>query len=144
MHPPTVLAPNEPATPPDHKSLPDTDGAIVENFQEHPQSNLLTECLMPRIAEVQSDGQFCIGCDSGIYWRWTEPVLNGCKAPDWFLVLGVPPMLDGELRRSYVLWKEAVKPLIVIEYVSGDGSEEHDTTPYKGKFWVYEQGICAW
>jgi hypothetical protein len=33
--------------------------------------------------------------------------------------------------------------LLVIEFVSGDGSEERDTTPYKGKFWVYEQGICA-
>lgn len=52
-------------------------------------------------------------------------------------------MLDGTFRRSYVLWRESVKPLIVIEYVSGDGSIERDTTPYKGKFWVYEQGISA-
>ncbi len=59
------------------------------------------------------------------------------------MVPGVPPMLDGEPRRSYVLWQEAVRPLIVIEYVSGDGSDEHDVTPYKGKFWVYEHAICA-
>ena len=138
-----MLAPTQPATPPDHKQLPETDGTIVENYQEHPQGNLLTECLRPRLHEVRPDGQFSIGCDSGIYWRWAEPVLDGCKAPDWFVVLGVPPMLDGEYRRSYVLWREAVKPLIVIEFVSGDGSPERDTTPYTGKFWVYEQAISA-
>lgn len=52
------------------------------------------------------------------------------------------------MRRSYVLWKEYVAPLIVIEFVSGDGSEERDKTPPSqgeggnvGKFWVYEQAI---
>ena len=133
----------QPTEPPDHKQLPDEDGTFVHNFQEYPQSNLLTECMLPRIREVRPDGQFCIGCDSGIYWRWTYPVLDGCRAPDWFLVLGVPPMLDGELRRSYVLWREAVSPLLVIEYFSGNGSEERDATPYTGKFWVYEQAISA-
>lgn len=39
--------------------------------------------------------------------------------------------------------RRGVRPLVVIEYVSGDGSEERDTTPHRGKFWVYEQGICA-
>ena len=95
------------------------------------------------LQELYPNGQYCIGCDSGIYWRWTYPVLDGCKAPDWFLVPNVPPMLDGTYRRSYVLWQEAVKPLMVVEFVSGDGSEERDTEPYKGKFWVYEQAICA-
>jgi Uma2 family endonuclease len=142
MQVPTILAPGLPSAPPDHKGLPDKDGAVATNFQESPQSNLLTESLRPRFRELYAD-QFCIGSDSGIYWRFTQPVLDGCKAPDWFLVPGVPPMLDGEVRRSYVLWKEAVRPLLVIEYVSGDGSEEHDATPYKGKFWVYELAICA-
>jgi len=144
MQPPVTLAPDQPGPLPDHTQLPDRDGAIVVNYQEHPQSNLLTESLLPRLREVYPDGQFSIGCDCGIYWRYTQPPLDGCKAPDWFLVPGVPPMLGDTFRRSYVLWQEAVKPLLVIEYVSGDGSEEHDTTPYKGKFWVYEQGIGAW
>ncbi len=104
---------------------------------------MLTGCLSPRLYELYPDGQFSIGHDCGIYWQYTQPVLDGCKAPDWFLVPGVPPMLDGTFRRSYVLWKEVVKPLILIEYVSGDGSVERDSTPYKGKFWVYEQAICA-
>jgi len=66
---------------------------------------------------------------------------KGAEAPDWFYVPDVPPKLNGEIRRSYVLWKEFVAPLIVLEFVSGDGSEERDKTPKKGKFWVYERAI---
>lgn len=144
MQPPATLA-VEPAqgSPPDHTQLPDKDGTIVQNFQELPQSTLLTGSLLPRLHQLHPDGQFTIGCDSGIYWKHTNPPLDGCKAPDWFYVPGVPPMLDGRYRRSYVLWNEGVKPCLIVEYVSGDGSEEHDSTPQKGKFWVYEQGICA-
>ena len=39
------------------------------------------------------------------------------------------------------MWYEVIAPLIVIEFVSGDGSEERDATPKTGKFWVYEQAI---
>jgi len=126
----------------DHRHLPDTDGTL-QNFQQQPQNDLLTGSLMPRLQQLYPDGMFAIGQDAGIYWRLTTPFLDGCKAPDWFFVPGVPPMLDGMTRRSYVLWQEAVRPLIVMEFVSGDGSEEHDKTPYKGKFWVYEQAIAA-
>lgn len=143
MTPPITTIPGQPAAPPDHTQLPCEDGAIVHNFQEHPQSNLLIECLTPRLDELHPDGQYCIGCDSGIYWRHTNPPLDGCKAPDWFYVPGVPPMLEGQLRRSYVMWNEGVAPLVVMEYVSGDGNEERDQTPFKGKFWVYERGIRA-
>jgi Uma2 family endonuclease len=71
----------------------------------------------------------------------TKPPERGCRAPDWFYVANVPRLLDGFLRKSYVLWQESVAPPLVIEYVSGDGSEERDDTPYEGKFWVYEQAI---
>ena len=83
----------------------------------------------------------------GIYWRLTEPPEKGAEAPDWFYVPNVPSTLDGKTRRSYVLWNEYVAPLIVIEFVSGDGSEERDKTPPSqgkgkvGKFWVYQQAI---
>jgi Uma2 family endonuclease len=60
----------------------------------------------------------------------------------------VPPTLKGKPRRSYVLWQEILAPLIALEFVSVDGSEERDTTPVDpqsnqkaGKFWVYEQAI---
>lgn len=130
-------------SPPDHTQLPDRDGSIVTNSQEHPQSELLSTSLLPRLLEVQPDGQVYIGEDVGIYWRYTTPVLAGCKAPDWFCVLGVPPKLGDLFRRSYVLWNEGVPPLLLVEYVSGDGSEEHDRTPHTGKMWVYERGIRA-
>jgi len=90
-------------------------------------------------------------CKSGIdsnYWRQTEPPEQGAEAPDWFYVPGVPPLLDGQIRRSYVLWREFITPWIVLEFASGSGKEERDTTSLSssfgkektrpGKFWVYE------
>ncbi|MGK7945328.1 MAG: Uma2 family endonuclease [Microcystaceae cyanobacterium] len=126
---------------PDHTQLPDSDGTFVKNFQEHPQSILLTESIWSKLEQLHPDGRFAIGQDSGIYWRITEPPQRGAQAPDWFYVANVPPTLDGQMRRSYVLWQEIVASSIVIEFVSGNGEEERDQTPYKGKFWVYEQAI---
>ena len=40
-----------------------------------------------------------------------------------------------------MLWHELIALLIVLEFVSGDGSEERDRTPWMGKFWIYEQVI---
>lgn len=128
---------------PDHKQLPDRDDSAMPNMQHPPLTEMLNQCLLPVLKEVHPDGNFCVAGDCFIYFKATQPSLAGCKAPDWFYVPGVSPMLDGEIRRSYVLWKECVRPLIVIEYVSGDGSEEHDTTPQTGKFWVYEQAVGA-
>jgi Uma2 family endonuclease len=142
-------------TLPDHTQLPDSDGTFVlakrtvgQNLQEHPQSILITDSIKPVLDKLHPDGQYCIGQDSGIYWRLTDPPEKGAEAPDWFYVPNVPPTLNGKMRRSYVLWKEYIAPLIVIEFVSGDGSEERDKTPPSqgndgkvGKFWVYEQAI---
>jgi Uma2 family endonuclease len=128
---------------PNHNDLPDTDGSIVENAQESPQSWMLTGALQPLLRQRHPDGQYFIGHDVGIYYRVTKPPLQGCKSPDWSYVPGVPPLWNGEVRRSYVLWQELVPPLIILEYVSKDGSEERDRTPQKGKFWVYEKEIQA-
>ncbi len=129
---------------PDHTQLPDKDDTFVQNFQEHPQSMLLTDSILAKLRKLHPDGQFIIGQDSGIYWRVPkppEPLYKGSKAPDWFYVPNVPRLLNGKVRRSYVLWKEHVPPLIALEFVSGDGREERDKTPRRGKFWVYEQAI---
>jgi Uma2 family endonuclease len=130
-----------PKTLPDHTQLPESDGTFVKNFQEHPQSILLTESIWAKLQQLHPDGNFAIGQDSGIYWCITEPPEKGAEAPDWFYVGNVPPTLNGQLRRSYVMWQEIIAPLIVMEFVSGNGDEERDKTPYKGKFWVYEQAI---
>lgn len=136
------------STLPDHTQLPESDGTFVfakraggKNLQEHPQSVLLTDSIEPILQKLHPDGQYCIGQDSGIYWRMTEPPEKGAEAPDWFYVPNVPPTLNGQFRRSYVLWQEYVAPLIVLEFVSGNGTEERDKTPITGKFWVYEQAI---
>jgi Uma2 family endonuclease len=133
--------PELPKTLPDHTQLPESDGTFVKNFQEHPQSILLTESIEPILQQLHPDGYYAIGQDSGIYWRLTDPPERGAEAPDWFYVANVPPTLDGQMRRSYVLWQEIVSLLIALEFVSGNGSEERDSTPYQGKFWVYEQAI---
>lgn len=134
---------------PDHTQLPESDGTFVKNFQEHPQSILLTDSIKLTLDKLHPDGQYAIGQDCGIYWRMTEPPERGAESPDWFYVPNVPPTIDG-IRRSYVLWQELIPPLIVIEFVSVDGSEERDKTPLirnqpetqrPGKFWVYEQII---
>jgi Uma2 family endonuclease len=126
---------------PDHTQLPESDGTFEKNFQEHPQSILLTDSLEPLLQKKHPDGQYAIGQDSGIYWRITEPPEKGAEAPDWFYVPNVPPTLNGETRRSYVLWQEFIAPLIILEFVSGNGKEERDKTPWTGKFFIYEQVI---
>ncbi|MEG4985692.1 Uma2 family endonuclease [Microcoleus sp. BR0-C5] len=142
---------------PDHTQLPDSDGTFVKKFQEHPQSLILTDSIGQILQERHPDGQYAIGQDCGIYWRETEPPEKGAEAPDWFYVPNVPPNLDGQIRRSYVLWREHIAPLIALEFASGNGDEERDSlrdsfasrTPLSrtdegvitkpGKFWVYEQ-----
>ena len=124
-----------------HKELPDKDGVPVANSFEPYQSNLLIESLRPVLIRLRPELDFFIGCDCGIYWRRLDPPLRGVKSPDWYLVMGVPHLLEGEMRRSDVLWEELFAPAIVLEYVSGNGAEERDHTPWEGKFWVYENMI---
>ena len=133
---------------PDHTQLPESDGTFAENFYKHPQSIILTDSIGPILQKRHPDGLYAIGQDCGIYWRETEPAEKGAEAPDWFYVPDVPPKVDGQYRRSYVLWREHLAPLIVLELTSGDGSEERDRTPLynnagevqkPGKFWVYER-----
>jgi len=145
-----ILAPTElPPQFPDHTQLPESDGSFVKNFQEHPQSLILTDSIGLTLERIHPDGQYAIGQDCGIYWRETEPPEKGAEAPDWFYVPDIPPRLKGEIRRSYVLWREFIAPTIALEFASGDGSEERDQTPLSysedsgtikpGKFWVYER-----
>jgi hypothetical protein len=57
----------------DHTQLPAEDGAIVHNFEELKQSILLTDCLEPQLERLHPDGRYCIGQDTGIYWRLPAP-----------------------------------------------------------------------
>ena len=125
---------------PGHLDLPSTDGRIVENSIEQHQNADLTSSIEPLMMVLHPDGDYFIGQDVGIYYRPTDPPLQGCKAPDWFYVPNVSKFAsDGEVRLSYVMWRERKAPYLIVEQVSGDGSEERDDTPNTGKFWVYEQ-----
>jgi Uma2 family endonuclease len=126
-----------------HLDLPDTDGLPVENDFQLTQAMLLSSALKPFMELAFPKGDYFIGSDVGVYWKWADQPLDGCKSPDWYFVPGCRPEEPGTYRRSFVIWDEGVAPLIVIEFVSGDGSEEHDDTPGKGKFWVYRRGIRA-
>ncbi|NMG58607.1 Uma2 family endonuclease, partial [Geitlerinema sp. P-1104] len=97
---------------PDHTQLPDSDGTFVKNFQEHPQSIVLTDSLQSILERLHPDQHYAIGQDCGIYWRITDPPERGAECPDWFYVPNVPPTLEGQMRRSYVLWQEWIPPLI--------------------------------
>ena len=44
---------------PDHTQLPDEDGTFVKNFQEHPQSILLTDSIGP-ILQPTFRTSYCI------------------------------------------------------------------------------------
>jgi hypothetical protein len=58
---------------PDHTQLPESDSTFVfaqraggKNFQEHPQSLILTDSIDSTLQRLHPDGQYCIGQDCGI------------------------------------------------------------------------------
>ena len=109
---------------PGHLELPDENDEIVENFREAPQGQILDQGIWPTLERLHPDRHFALGHDCGIYWKLSRPPLyRGEVCPDWCYIPGVPPLLDGHYRRSYVLWKEHVKPTVLIEYASDDGKK---------------------
>lgn len=42
-------------TLPDHTQLPDSDGTFLKNWQEHPQSILLTDSITPVLEKLHPD-----------------------------------------------------------------------------------------
>jgi hypothetical protein len=43
---------------------------------------LLTSSIRPVLDQLHPGGRYCIGQDSGIYWRLAEPLVTGAEAPD--------------------------------------------------------------
>jgi Uma2 family endonuclease len=138
---PAVKRPVRPDDLPGHLDLPEENGEFVQNFRELPQCILLSQSIWPILETIHLDRHFALGHDCGIYWTLTDPPERGAICPDWFYVPGVPPDLDGQYRRSYVLWKELIAPAVILEFASEDGSKERDSTPKQGKFWIYEQAV---
>jgi Uma2 family endonuclease len=59
----------------------------------------------------------------GIYY---DPYLPAI-APDGFLSVGVPRIIDEDLRLSYLLWEEQAVPILVLEVVSQTRRGEYTT-----------------
>ena len=41
---------------PDHTQLPESDGTFVKNFQEHPQSIIITDSIIQTLQKKHPDG----------------------------------------------------------------------------------------
>lgn len=82
--------------------------------------------------------------DLNLYYDLRHP--RWYKRPDWFGVVGVEKLYDGEdLRLSYVTWQEPANPFVVVELLS-PGTEEEDLGQTQNqanqpptKWHVYEQ-----
>lgn len=91
----------------------------VDQFHSF-QSELLWLTFSP--ANYQSDRVFS-ACDLNLYYDVYHQ--NWYKRPDWFGVVGVPRLYDGQdLRLSYVIWQEGVSPTIVVELLSPSTEKE--------------------
>ncbi|MBP0017500.1 MAG: Uma2 family endonuclease [Cyanobacteria bacterium SBLK] len=96
---------------PSAEDLPDSDDTPVDNQLQHLVPGLL-EAILALIWSERMDWFF--GVDMGIYFDPDEPAI----VPDGFLSLGVPRIVDRDLRLSYVLWEEQKLPILVLEVVS--------------------------
>ncbi|NER81302.1 MAG: Uma2 family endonuclease [Leptolyngbya sp. SIO1D8] len=119
--------------------FPEESGLPDEFHYLQPQ--LLSATL--QLAEYADDEIFSVG-DMNLYYDVDHPLWH--KRPDWFAVVGVPRLYEGQdLRLSYVVWQERVNPFVVVELLSpgtekadlGQTSRDDDGTPTKWE--VYEQ-----
>ena len=119
--------------------FPEESGLPDEFHYLQPQ--LLSATL--QLAQYADDEIFSVG-DMNLYYDVDHPLWH--KRPDWFAVVGVPRLYEGQdLRLSYVVWQERVNPFVVIELLSpgtekadlGQTSRDDDGTPTKWE--VYEQ-----
>jgi Uma2 family endonuclease len=103
-----------PSEDPEEPGLPD-------DFHYH-QPQLLRETFRP---SHYSSNNVYVATDLNLYYDAHNT--HWYKRPDWFAVLGVPPVYgeEREMRYSYVVWQEKVVPFIVVELLS-EGTEKED------------------
>ena len=105
---------------PSAEDLPDSDDKPVDNQLQHLIPGLL-EAILALIWSDRMDWFF--GVDMGIYYDPDEPAI----VPDGFLSIGVPRIVDEDLRLSYLLWEEQQVPILVLEVVSQKRRGEYST-----------------
>ncbi len=115
---------------PTPKDLPDSDDTPVDNELQDLIPGLL-KSILAMIWPERMDWFF--GVDMGIYYEPEEPAI----VPDGFLSIGVPRIIDENLRLSYVLWEEQKLPILILEVVSQKRRGEYTTK----KAFYQEMGI---
>ncbi|MBP0008976.1 Uma2 family endonuclease [Roseofilum sp. Belize Diploria] len=91
--------------------LPDSDETPVDNELQ----DLIPTLLKAMLALIWSERMdWFFGVDMGIYVDPSQAAI----VPDGFLSVGVPRIIDSDLRLSYVLWEEQQMPTLVLEVVS--------------------------
>jgi Uma2 family endonuclease len=90
-----------------------------------------------------SPEQVFVASDLNLYY---DPTHTGWyKRPDWFAVVGVSRFYEErDLRLSYVMWQEGVRPIVAIELLSPgtrdeDLGQREQRGPQPTKWQVYEQ-----
>ncbi len=115
---------------PSAEDLPDSDDNPVDNQLQ----DLIPHLLLDILALIWSEKMdWYFGVDMGIYYDPNQPAI----VPDGFLSIGVPRIIDEDLRLSYVLWEEQKLPIFVLEVVSQTRRGEYTT---KKEFYA-EMGI---
>ncbi|MDJ0580328.1 Uma2 family endonuclease [Crocosphaera sp.] len=105
---------------PSAEELPDCDDTPVDN-EIH---ILVPQVLQIILATLWSDRMdWYFGINMGIYYDPENP--TDVIVPDGFLSIGVPRIIDEDLRLSYVLWDELVIPTMVLEVVSKNRRGEY-------------------
>lgn len=113
---------------PSSEELPDSDDTPVDNELQ----DLIPGLLKSILAWLWQDRwDWFFGVDMGIYYDPDQPAI----VPDGFLSLGIPRLIDEELRLSYVLWEERQMPTLVLEVVS----RRHRGEEYSTKKALYAQ-----
>jgi Uma2 family endonuclease len=105
---------------PTAKELPDSDETPVDNELQDLVPGLL-KAILAIIWSEKMDWFF--GVDMGIYVHPEKSPI----VPDGFLSIGVPRIIDQNLRLSYVLWEEEKFPIMVLEIVSETRRGEYTT-----------------
>ncbi len=115
---------------PSAEDLPDSDDTPVDNQLQ----DLIPHLLLDILALIWSEKMdWYFGVDMGIYYDPNQPAI----VPDGFLSIGVPRIIDEDLRLSYVLWEEKKLPIFVLEVVSQTRRGEYT----KKKEFYAEMGI---
>ncbi len=110
---------------PSAEELPDSDDTPVDNELQYLIPHVLKDSLALIWAERMD---WFFGVDMGIYYNPEQP--SASIVPDGFISIGVPRIIDSDLRLSYVLWDEQVIPIMALEVVSqtrrGEYSEKKE------------------